>query len=159
MVGGVPPIRAMKARYFTDPRFTARLLPPPTPKPLDPKRRSKDDWSTLIPVNAPSAPSSDHAAADDGAGKAEADDAEPQGTREGDQADAAADAANAGIRREPDLGEHEEIVPPTKDMSGQETPDEDNQDEDAARAKREAERTMRRNARNASLDPDDGIVL
>jgi type IV secretion system protein VirD4 len=44
-------------------------------------------------------------------------------------------------------------------MSGQETPDEDNQDEDAARAKREAERTMRRNARNASLDPDDGIVL
>src|SRR3546814_6651788 len=28
MVGGVPPIRAMKARYFTDPRFTVRLLPP-----------------------------------------------------------------------------------------------------------------------------------
>ena len=159
MVGGVPPLRAMKARYFTDPRFTVRLLPPPTPKPLDPKRRPKDDWSTLIPVNAPSAPPSNLPAADDGGGKAEADDAEPQGIREGDQADASTDAANAGIRREPDLGEHEEIVPPAKEMSGQETPDEDNQDEDSARAKREAERTMRRNARNASLDPDDGIVL
>src|SRR3546814_8984830 len=81
MVGGVPPIRAMKARYFTDPRFTVRLLPPPTPKPLDPKRRPKDDWSTLIPVNVPPAPSSNLPAADDGGGKAAAGDAEPQGTR------------------------------------------------------------------------------
>src|SRR3546814_6681211 len=110
MVGGVPPIRAMKARYFTDPRFTVRLLPPPTPKPLDPKRRPKDEWSTLIPVNVPPAPSSNLPAADDGGGKAEAGDAEPQGTREGDQADAAADAANAGIRAEQHTSELQSLM-------------------------------------------------
>src|SRR3546814_19999277 len=85
MVGGVPPIRAMKARYFTDPRFTVRLLPPPTPKPLDPTRRPQDDWSTLIPVHVPPAPSSHLPAADDGRGKAADGAAARQGTREGHQ--------------------------------------------------------------------------
>src|SRR3546814_20382644 len=114
MVGGVPPIRAMKARYFTDPRFTVRLLPPPTPKPLDPKRRPKDDWSTLIPVNAPPAPSSNLPAADDGGGKAEDGDAEPQGTRAGEQGDADHDAAKAGIPRGPARGDTGANGPPAK---------------------------------------------
>src|SRR3546814_12525472 len=53
LVASTPPIRAEKAKYFLDPRFRARLLPAPTPKPLHPKKRPKDDWSALAPIAAP----------------------------------------------------------------------------------------------------------
>src|SRR5690606_27631318 len=52
-VASTPPIRAQKVRYFLDPRFRARLLPPPEPMPLRPAMRPRDDWSTLDPVAAP----------------------------------------------------------------------------------------------------------
>ncbi len=152
MAAGIPPIRADKARYFTDPRFTARLLPPPKVQPLDPKRRPKDDWSNLEPVDAPPMPIAAQAAGNGNTGKSESDDT-------GEQRPVADDQANAGIRREPELGEHEEIVPSPQDQAPDDAPDEDLQDDEAARARRQAERLMKRNARNASLDPDDGIVL
>ena len=38
LVASTPPIRAEKAKYFLDPRFRARLLPAPTPKPLRSKK-------------------------------------------------------------------------------------------------------------------------
>src|SRR3546814_7996937 len=43
MAAGVPPIRASKARYYVDPRFTSRILAPPPParKPI----RAEDDWT------------------------------------------------------------------------------------------------------------------
>ena len=155
MAAGIPPIRADKARYFTDPRFTARLLPPPKVQPLDPKRRPKDDWSNLDPVDAPPMPVTGNGSI----GNGESDVAGEQRPAADDQADTSGDPANAGIRREPALGEHEEIVPPAKDQVPDDAPDEDMQDDEAARARRQAERLMKRNARNASLDPDDGIVL
>jgi type IV secretion system protein VirD4 len=43
MVSGQPPIRAKKARYFEDKRFTERVLPPPAPTSHAPR---SDDWST-----------------------------------------------------------------------------------------------------------------
>ena len=51
MVAGTPPIRAKKARYYEDDRFTERVLPPPE------LTRSElahpDDWSSLpIPASA-----------------------------------------------------------------------------------------------------------
>ena len=50
MVAGTPPIRAEKARYFEDPQFQARILPPHVPK-LTAEARA-DDWSArpLPPV-------------------------------------------------------------------------------------------------------------
>src|SRR3546814_7748622 len=61
-VAGVPPIRAEKARYYVDAKFTERILPPPETKPLDDKHRSKDDW-TVLPAIAASASATQKAAA------------------------------------------------------------------------------------------------
>jgi type IV secretion system protein VirD4 len=159
MAAGIPPIRADKARYFTDKRFTARLLPPPKVQPLDPKRRPKDDWSILEPVDAPPMPVAEQPADKRDIGKDGTGGTDEQRLAADDQADTSGDPANAGIRREPELGEHEEIVPPARDQMPDDTPDEDQQDDEAARSRRQAERLVKRNARNASLDPDDGIVL
>ncbi|HKX77546.1 MAG TPA: conjugal transfer protein TraG [Novosphingobium sp.] len=159
MAAGIPPIRADKARYFTDPRFTARLLPPPKVQPLDPKRRPRDDWSNLKPVDAPPMPVAEQPVDKGDTGKDGTGGADEKGPAADDQADTSGDPANAGIRREPELGEHEEIVPPAKEQVPEDMSDEDQQDDEAARARRQAERLMKRNARNASLDPDDGIVL
>src|SRR3546814_7128269 len=63
MVAGTPPIRAKKARYFEDPRFQERVLPPPAL--AKPAARKPDDWSA-IPL--PSRPFLDPAAAQDGTG-------------------------------------------------------------------------------------------
>jgi type IV secretion system protein VirD4 len=150
MAAGIPPIRAVKARYYVDARFMARILPPPTPKPLEPARRPKGDWTTLAPIAAPPSPKpapdpQTNTAADE-AGAASADDSED-------------DTDNAGIRREPDLGDHEEIVPPAKAPEKEFDFDNDDLGDDAARDRRQIDRSMARNARSASLDPDDGIDL
>ncbi len=85
LISGYPPIRAKKARYFEDPEMQSRILPPPVltnPKPPPTGER--------LPVPH----------GDDWAGAVVApavSDTE--------------DPANAGIRREPELPEHEEIVP------------------------------------------------
>jgi len=158
-VASTPPIRAMKARYYLDPRFQARLLPPPRPKPLDPKRRPRDDWSALAPVAAPPV------AAHDVSGVKDARRKEGKGGQTGDcTADAvpqetSVETANAGIRREPELGEHEEVIPPEQNSAAGDMSVGDGTDDDAAPKVHQDDGTMRRNARNASLDPDDGIVL
>jgi len=76
MIADTPPIRAKKARYFEDKRLAERVLPPPrlASKPQPPK---SDGWSQL----APQKPS--------GALLAELEKME--------------DAANGGLRREPEL--------------------------------------------------------
>src|SRR3546814_4152113 len=53
MVAGVPPIRADKARYYVDAKFTERNLPTPETKTLDDKHRSNDDWTVLPAIAAP----------------------------------------------------------------------------------------------------------
>ena len=45
MVAGTPPIRATKARYYEDSRFTERVLPPPDL--VEVGASGKDDWSGL----------------------------------------------------------------------------------------------------------------
>ncbi|WP_395697413.1 conjugal transfer protein TraG [Methylocella sp.] len=51
MVAGTPPIRATKARYYTDPRFQERILPPP--KLVRPDEPRPNDWSALPIPTAP----------------------------------------------------------------------------------------------------------
>jgi type IV secretion system protein VirD4 len=69
------------------------------------------------------------------------------------------DPDNSGIRREPELGDHEEVVPPPKAPGNEFGGGEDLDAAKGAARRRHLGRAMRRNARNASLDPDDGIGL
>ena len=137
LVSACPPIRARKARYYEDRRLTERLLP--APKPDRPKACSltPDDWSA-----APIPPSP--AAREEAAGVQEERLVE--------------DPANGGIRREPELVEHEDIVPEPASPAPEFEFPEDEADEDAVRARR-LRATARGLARQAAMDPGDGIDL
>src|SRR3546814_20442172 len=52
MIAGVPQVRAKKARYFTDRRFTSRLLPAHTTQRATTAPRP-DDWTVLAPPQQP----------------------------------------------------------------------------------------------------------
>ncbi|MGL3821307.1 conjugal transfer protein TraG [Sphingopyxis sp. R3-92] len=139
MVAGVQPIRAKKARYYADQRFAARVLPPPELAGPDTSARP-DDWSQLAPVTAPPP-----AVAADASGE--------------DAADSSED--NAGIRREPEIERHVDVapvIPPAPAPANEFDPDEPDDEQDAAR-QAAVRRQMQEIARQASLDPDDGIEL
>jgi type IV secretion system protein VirD4 len=71
----------------------------------------------------------------------------------------AGDDADGGIRREPTLPEHEQIAPEPGPPSEKELPLlDDDQEDDAVRARALRIRSGRL-ARQAALDPDDGISL
>ena len=132
MMAGCPPIRAKKARYFQDRRFAERILPAPKlGRTSEPVR--PDDWSSL-PLRRPSA-----------ALVAEIDKTE--------------DAANSSPRREPELPDHLAMVrettvsPPSKEFAVTEDTDE------SVLQARVLSRQMRRVARQAALDPGDGLGL
>ena len=135
MVAGTPPIRTTKARYYEDARFKERILPPPdlVAAPLAPSL-STDDWSGRVV-----------AAADGRSATVAADGAE-------------GDPANAGIRREPELPEHEEIIPPPPSPEHEFEFLDDEPDVDAAKARAMRQR-MRMVARQVAMNPDDGIDL
>ena len=134
MVAGTPPIRATKARYFEDARFQERILTPPdlVAAPLAPSP-SADDWSGRV-VAAESHSTTDAADGTEG------------------------DPANAGIRREPELPEHEEIVAPPPSPEQEFEFLDDEPDVDAAKARAMRQR-MRMVARQVAMNPDDGIDL
>jgi type IV secretion system protein VirD4 len=133
LVAGVPPVRAKKARYYEDARFRERILPPPkSDSTKGPIKRPADDWSTLA-IPAASA----RTAQDNGP---------------------VADPANAGIRREPELPEHEEIAPTERPAIGEFDVLDDEPDVDAAKA-RSLRQQVTSVARRASMDTADGIEL
>ncbi|MBV2142968.1 conjugal transfer protein TraG [Falsochrobactrum sp. TDYN1] len=134
MVAGTPPIRATKARYFEDARLQERILTPPdlVAAPLAPGP-STDDWSGRV-VAAESRSATD-----------------PERAAEGDP-------ANAGIRREPELPEHEEVIAPPPSPEQEFEFLDDEPDVDAAKARAMRQR-MRMVARQVALNPDDGIDL
>ena len=68
------------------------------------------------------------------------------------------DPANAGIRREPELPEHEEITPPERPAIGEFALLDDEPDVDAAKA-RSLRHQVTSVARQAAMDPADGIEL
>ena len=70
------------------------------------------------------------------------------------------DPDNAGIRREPELQEHEEVVhAPAASTREFEFSEEDREEDEAAVKARLLRRQFGSMARQASLDPDDGIGL
>ena len=140
LFSGSPPIRAHKARYYEDRRLKSRVLPPPAliggraGTPGDRPAAQADDW-TALPNPAPVASASGRPVA-------------------GSMMDG--DAANGGIRREPALPEHDAIVPeePTRNTEFallEEEPDDDVVPDKAI--------SFRAVARQAALDPDDGLGL
>ncbi|PZU44389.1 MAG: conjugal transfer protein TraG [Sphingomonas sp.] len=132
MVAGVHPIRAKKARYFQDQRFAERIMTAPVPAAGTPQA---DDWTGMV---------------------AAADPAEVEKIVRAQE-----DEANAGLRREPELPDHVAIVKETMDAPpAQEFSVVEDDPEEAARQAAAARRQrMRGIARQASLDPGDGIEL
>jgi type IV secretion system protein VirD4 len=129
MIAGVQPIRAKKARYFQDQRLAERIMAAPAPA-VSAVR--PDDWTGHI------------AAADP------ADIAKIVRTQE--------DAANGGLRREPELPEHVAIAPEATAPPAQEFAIVDDEQDNAVR-QAAVRRRMQGIARQASLDPGDGIQL
>ena len=132
MLDSVEPV---KARYFEDKRFTERVLPPPDPTKTSRTTR-KDAWTELKPQ------------APDAALLAEIQKAEQ-------------DAANSGLRREPELPDHVAIVKETTDPN---PADEfkaflDDEPEDAARQRQALRRQMSGIARQVAMDPNDNMDL
>lgn len=131
LVSGSPPVRAKKARYYEDPQLKARVMAPPKPDTPAHAPPATDDWSTL-PVVAP-----------------------PKVGR----AKCGSEDDDGGIRREPALPEHEQVAPEPGPPTEKEFAFLDEEpDDDAARARALTAR-MRGVARQAALDPDDGIAL
>ena len=133
MVAGTPPIRAKKARYYEDARFKDRLLPPPALAP--PKQRRSDDW-TILPLP----PRPEVRAAEPSANAAEED------------------ATESERRRQPELSRLKPVEKNAPIQNEFEIDPADDAEDDAARNSR-MNRVMQGVARQASLDPGDGIEL
>ena len=134
MVSGQPPIKAKKLRYYLDANFTRRVLPPPVlgeGRYIDVPEVRPNDWSELAVPRVPAAASN---AVDNAGGS---DDGSP--------------------RRQPELSEtvtwEPETKPPTNDLALLD-------DEDGITPlPSKFDPRLQRLARQAALDPDDGIAL
>ncbi len=135
LVAGCNPIRAKKARYFEDEQMRRRILPPP------------NLCHGVVGAAAGTREEPIQTAAEDWSGRVAAD-----------TAHTAEDPANAGIRREPDLPEHEEIVPAARPPLNEfDSSDDDGDDEPQRRQM--MQRTMTAVARQVSLDPADDMAM
>jgi type IV secretion system protein VirD4 len=137
LISGCPPIRAQKARYYEDRQLRERVLPPPAAARVLVGHHPTDDWSKR-PLSAG-----------------------VLGPNEGIQGQPdqpVDDPANGGIRREPELPEHEEVAPertsPVPEFAfSDEEPDDEVQRNSILR------RQVSSVARQAAMDPGDGIDL
>jgi type IV secretion system protein VirD4 len=142
LVSGVAPIRARKARYYEDIRLKRRVLQLPAPTTAgagasgDRLVPHADDWTTL------SLPDPEAAVAAEPVAGSFIDD----------------EFANGGIRREPTLPEHESVVPEQPRPSREFALLEDESDDGAVAAK-VLNQNFRAIARQAALDPGDGLGL
>jgi type IV secretion system protein VirD4 len=129
LVAGSPPIRAQKIRYFEDPQLQRRIGAIAA---MTPGQSPPDDWSGLPPLNATESPP-----------PARAQDVSGEG----------------GLRREPEpmfKDVVEPTPPPVAEFQFLEDDDGAGEEQDKLR---EVQRRFRRVARQASLDPDDGVEL
>lgn len=138
LISGCSPIRAKKARYFEDQRFRERVLLPAKLGGFAGPRDRRNDWSGLHPVTANVK-----------------EVRIPDRPQNGDSGD---DKANSGIRREPELLQHEEVIPEPPPARPEFQFADDEPDDEVQRAA-----TLRRQAANlarqAAMDPDDGLGL
>ena len=96
LVSGVRPIRASKVRFYEDRQLQSRVIAPPSSEaasrvtPAVAVSPPPNGWTKVVAAPVPVGPGAVAAA---------------------DTTEAEEDTANAGIRREPELPEHEEVVP------------------------------------------------
>ena len=131
LVSGAPPVRVEKARYYADPQLKARIAPPSNRSERNEgMNQTADDWGDRKPIVA-SPPKKRKTSSND---------------------------SDGGVRRQPDLAEHEDIAPEPAPAGNEFVDLDDDPDDDAQRSKAMRDRfgTV---ARQASLDPDDGIEL
>ena len=141
MVSGHPPVRAKKLRFYSDANFKPRLLPPPSLSAdgyADKPAARGDDWSDAFDEIA--AEAAKRAAA------------------------MVADEDEGGLRRQPELDMTVPQAAPVEEERQHDVGsllDDDDADieTERTRAVRAGERQLNRAARNAALDPDDGIAL
>ncbi|MER9738890.1 conjugal transfer protein TraG [Mesorhizobium sp. M0146] len=133
MVAGAPPIRAKKARYHEDARFRERILPPPRGGGGAEEGRP-DDWTNLPLPSRPQI--------------AEAMSA-PLATDD--------DTTDSERRRQPELSRVEQVVKPSTENEFEIDHLDDVEDEVARN--RRLTRLMQGVARQASLDPGDGVDM
>jgi type IV secretion system protein VirD4 len=131
MVSGVHPVRVSKVRYYEDAQLKRRVLRPSSGGPVTLVAQG-DDWSgrTQIP------PSVDLPAK------------VKRGSRD----------SNGGIRREPELPQHEDIVIKAPLVENEFDAAPDDGDADAVQAKA-LSRSMQGVARSVAIDPDDPMDL
>ena len=136
MVSGSHPIRARKVRYYEDPQFQARILPPP--KLSKPKNARADDWNALPIPSPPPRP------------------APPKKPAEDVRQDA--DDPAMEERRPPperDLGAPETTEPPQNEFML----DSDREQDDQVARQGHVDARLRNVARQASLDPGDDLGM
>ena len=139
LVSGCSPIRAKKARYFEDERFRDRIVPPVKLHAASvPPDMRNDDWSGLRKpiVNI----------------------AKPESTVQSETAETIDDQANGGIRREPELLQHEEVISEPGPAKAEFEFADDETDDEVQRATALRKQAVDL-ARQASMDPDDGLGL
>ncbi len=139
MVAGLPPIRAKKIRYYEDPSFKDRVSAPPVlgragAYPDRPTVRP-DDWAGLVAEPAHRAPSL---------------------TVVGNKEERS--ASEGGLRREPELPEHEEVAPEASDYREFDLVDDADSDEEALKARQLARQRLQQFTRAAAMDRDDGML-
>ncbi|WP_186116292.1 conjugal transfer protein TraG [Burkholderia gladioli] len=137
MVSSVAPIKAKKLRYYADPNFKRRVLPPPAlaiGHYTDAPPQRPNDWSGLAIPTVPAGPVDVGLVGDD------------PGT-----------ADDGGLRRQPELSEVSEYSPeqPPADSDLALLDDDDL----PLPLPRQLDPAMQRTARLASLDHDDGLQL
>ncbi|MGB3406173.1 MAG: conjugal transfer protein TraG [Jannaschia sp.] len=131
LVSGAAPIRAQKVRYFRDAQLTARIQKPPkVADRVQSSASTDDDWSSLRPISP--SPKAD----------------EKKSSKDTD----------GGIRREPEVPQHEDAAPELP-LPSEEFADLDDEPDDEAQRARAMQTRFRTVARQAALDPDDGIEL
>ncbi|TIX04567.1 MAG: conjugal transfer protein TraG [Mesorhizobium sp.] len=133
MVAGVRPIRARKARYYEDARFTERILPLPRIQHVS--AVAADDWSALAVPKRPDLEARDLPSI------LSADDEDPTESEK---------------RRQPELSSKigAEITAAVEDEFDVDR----DADDEAAVLARNLDRSMQRIARQADLDPGDGLL-
>ena len=133
MLAGTSPIRAKKVRYYEDPRFQERILPPPSK--AEPVEARDDEWTTLPLPPKPTLHASTSGSADD-----------------------EEDTTDSERRRQPELSRTKPVEKKAPIENEFEIDPLDDDQEEAARNSRMS-RTMQRVARQVSLDPKDGMEL
>ena len=143
LVSGVRPIRASKVRFYEDGQLQARVIAPP-PAAARSKVTSAsavsppNGWTKVVAVPVPVG---------------------PRATPAAETTEVEEDPANAGIRREPELPDQEDVAPepaPTREFDFDE---EDREEDDAPVKARALQRQFGNAVRQAPLDPGDGLSL